>query len=141
MTKKDGLNMLRTVLLSMNREIAIDELILYVTGNKKHMSEYANESILTQIGDDIKRNCPFVIKCFIKPEIYVAWHSCVGVGSSKYFASRSSLVDFEENSQEDYRVFCAGDSACNNVYIFRHESGIQKFFEKVLNLKNPENSN
>lgn len=140
MTIKDGLNALRTVLLSLNREIAIDELILYVTGNKKHMSEYANDSIVTQLENDENRNRSFVVKCFIKPEIYVAWHSCVGDGNGKYFVSRSSLVDFEENPQEDYKVFCAGESADNNVYIFRHESGIQKFFKEVLNLKKPEKS-
>lgn len=138
MTIKDGLNALRTVLRSINPTAEIDELVLYKFGSKEHMSEYAQEPIVAELKTDEQKSIPeipLVVKCFIKPEIYAAWHSCADRGNGKFSVSKSSMVDFEENPNEDYKVIHAGENASDDVYIFRNERGIQKFFDAALLVK------
>lgn len=139
MSMKAGKNALRTCLAKLDSSDKIDTLLCYKYGNKKHMTEFQNEdavAVLTQKeSKQIHNGVPFVVKCFIHPEIYVGWHSAVGIGSGKYCIETSRLREFEADTKCDYKRIVTGDKEVDRVYLFRRESGIEKFFENAVGLK------
>lgn len=143
MDRKGGLDKLRTCLFEIDETVKIEDLLLCKYGTKKHISEYSVDSIATDLtSEEIKRahNLPVVVKCFIHPEIYAAWHSGVGIGKGKYFVSKSELEEFESHSEIDYKESVIGNSDLDKVYIFRNNSGIKKFFTNVCKIKEQDKS-
>lgn len=143
MDKKGGLDKLRTCLFEMDETVRIEDLLLYKYGTKKHTSEYSSASIAADFSsEEIKyeHNLPVVVKCFIHPEIYAAWHSSVGIGRGKYYVSKSDLEEFERHSEIDYKESVIGNSDLDKVYIFRNNSGIKKFFTNVCKIKEQDKS-
>lgn len=141
MDRKSGLDRLRTCLFEMDETVKIENLVLYKCGTKKHITEYALASIETSLyQEDYKcvHDLPVVVKCFVYPEIYVAWHTSVGIGNGKYFVSKSDLEKFENHPENDYKEIVTGDDNLNKVYFFRNASGIKKFFTNALKIEGLE---
>lgn len=139
MSTKAGKNALMTCLAKLGSSANIDALLCYKYGNKKHMTEFQNEdavAVLTQKeSKQIHNGVPFVVKCFIHPEIYAGWHSVVGIGSGKYCIENIRLAEFEADTDCDYKEIVTGNNKVDRVYLFRRESGIEKFFENAVGLK------
>lgn len=139
MSTKAGKNALRTCLAKLDSSVNIDALLCYKFGNKKCMAEFQNNdagAILTpKESQQVRNGVPFVVKCFIHPEIYAGWYSDVGIGSGKYPIETSRLREFEADTGRDYKEIVTGDKEVDRVYLFRRESGIEKFFENAVGLK------
>ena len=139
MSTKGGKNTLRTCLSKLDSSAEIETLLCYKYGNKKHMTEFQNEDVVTVLTQKEKKQIcngvPFVVKCFIHPEIYAGWHSAVGIGSGKYCIETSRLAEFEADTNCDYKEIVTGNKEVDRVYLFRRESGIEKFLENVVGLK------
>lgn len=139
MAASAGKDFLRTCLAKFGKSAEIDNLLCYKYGNKNSIDAYQNgnaDAILTE--HDIKRiqgGLPVVVKCFVKSHIYAGWHSGVVIGNGKCKIATSVLKDFETDTEQDYKVIATGSKDEEKVYLFRKESGIEKFFEEVLGLK------
>lgn len=144
MSMKAGENALRTCLAKLDSSAKIDTLLCYKVGNKKCTADYQNNNavaVLTQKDSkQIRSGVPFVVKCFIHPEIYAGWHSAVGIGSGKYCIETSRLAEFEADTNCDYKAIVTGNKEVDKIYLFRRESGIKKFFENVVGLKKQEDA-
>ena len=57
------------------------------------------------------------------------------MGSGKYCIEASRLREFEADTECDYKKIVTGNKEVDRVYLFRRESGIEKFFENVVGLK------
>lgn len=139
MTGREGENLLQTCLNQIGASRQISEILYFKTGNRKKSSDYNRGKIVTMLKPDevkaIRDNIPFVVKCFYHMEIYVAWHSAVGIGSSKYCVYRSSLENFENNQTSTYFVMNTGMQDVDRVYFFRGRAGINRFFTDVVGIK------
>lgn len=139
MSRKKGKDMLRTNLLSMDKSLDIDELLCYKCGNKDRIDNYQNGFAEAKLNKaEIKRIqnvVPVVVKYFCKSEIYAGWHSSVGLGSGKYRVDTAPLKSFESDVECDYRVIVTGHNDDSRIYLFRNNSGIIKFFEDALRIK------
>ena len=115
MSMKAGENALRTCLAKLDSSAKIDTLLCYKVGNKKCTADYQNNNavaVLTQKDSkQIRSGVPFVVKCFIHPEIYAGWHSAVGIGSGKYCIETSRLAEFEADTNCDYKAIVTGNKA------------------------------
>lgn len=142
MSTKAGKNALRTCLTKLGGLANIDAILCYKYGNKKHMTEFQNEDAVAVLtpkeSQQIRNGVPFVVKCFIHPEIYAGWYSDVGIGSGKYCIETSRLREFEADTECDYKEIVTGNKEMDRVYLFRRESGIKKFFVNVVGLKEQE---
>lgn len=136
MTTKEGKNLLRRCLAKIDSSLNIDTLLRYKCGTRKHAEDYQRDDIisnLTQADTDIlKTGVPFLVTCYIHMEIYVAWHNSVGFGNGKYVVYKRDLMAFESDTECDYKEIIIGKATDTTVYIFRNESGINKFFQKAL---------
>lgn len=144
MSMKAGKNALRTCLAKRDSSAKIDTLLCYKVGNKKYTADYQNNDAGAKLtpkeSQQVRNGVPFVVKCFIHPEIYAGWHSDVGIGSGKYSIETSRLREFEADTERDYKEIVTGNKEVDRVYLFRRESGIEKFFENVVGLKEQENT-
>lgn len=142
MTAREGENLLQTCLNQIDASRKISEILYCKTGNRKKASDYNRGEIITTLRPEeietIKGKVPFVIKCFYHMEIYVAWHSAVGIGSSKYCVYRSSLENFENDQASTYFAMDAVTRDIDRVYFFRGQTGINRFFTDVVGIKKKE---
>ena len=144
MSMKAGKNALRTCLAKLDSSAKIDTLLCYKVGNKKCTADYQNNDAGARLtlkeSQQVRNGVPFVVKCFIHPEIYAGWHSDVGIGSGKYPIETSRLREFEADTERDYKEIVTGNKEVDRVYLFRRESGIEKFFENVVGIKKQEDT-
>lgn len=142
MTAHEGENLLQTCLNQIDASRKISEIMYYKTGNRKKASDYNRGEILTTLRPEeietIKGKVPFIVKCFYHMEIYVAWHSDIGIGSSKYCVYRSSLEKFEENQESTFYAMSTGARDIDRVYFFRGRMGINSFFTDVVEITKKE---
>lgn len=142
MATNTGKSILRTCLSKFGKSNEIDNLICYKYGTKEHIADYQNgnaDAVLTERDTKrIKSGVSAVVKYFIKSNIYAGWHSSVGIGSGRYQIDTTILEKFEKDSEQDYKVIVTGSKDNDRIYLFRKESGIEKFFENVLGLKKQE---
>lgn len=139
MSTKAGRNALRTCLLKMDGSRNIDDVLCYKYGNKEHMADFQGKdagAILNSAElERIHNGVPSVVKCFIHPEIYAGWHSSVGMGSGKYHVEAKELAEFEADTNCDFKEIVTGENAKDRVYLFRKDSGIERFFVDALRIK------
>lgn len=142
MTGYEGENLLLTCLRKMDASCELSDILHYKTGNKKSASNYNGGTIPTKLKEDeikmIDGNIPFVVKCFYHMEIYVAWHSEVGIGNGKYCVYQSSLKDFEDKQELSYNVMNTGTRDIDRVYFFRGQTGIKRFFTDAVGIQKKE---
>lgn len=142
MTKDGGEDLLRTCLAKMDSSIELSKLLCYKTGNRKQAEAYNGENIDTELSSkdmvNIKAGVLAVVKCFYHIEVYVAWHASIGIGSGKYRVHKSDLIKFENDIKCNYWEVLTGTRDVDKVYFFRNESGIEKFFKDVLEIKKQE---
>lgn len=81
----------------------------------------------------------FVVMCFYHIEIYVAWHSDVGIGSSKYCVYRSSLEEFKENQESTFFEMSTGHGILTGFTFSGGEWELTGFLRmpRELKRKNP----
>lgn len=136
MTTNGGKNFLRTCLENIDPSLDIDKIFCYKYANRKHAADYQKDEFVSSLTDvnmeAIKSGVPYVITCFIHLEIFVVWHQSIGRGNGKYPVSKHDLVAFENNPTCDYLERIIGKTEDAKVYIFRNESGFNKFYQNVV---------
>lgn len=138
MTKDGGEDLLRTCLAKLDSSIELSKLLCYKTGNRKQAEAYNGENIDTVLylkdKASIEAGVLAVVKCFYHIEVYVAWHTSIGIGSGKYRVHKSDLIKFENDKKCSYWEVLTGTKDVDKVYFFRNESGIEKFFKDALGI-------
>lgn len=136
MTTNGGKNFLRTCLANIDISLNIDKIFCYKYATRKHAVDYQTDEYVAILTDaqinTIKSGVPYVITCFTHLEIFVVWHQSIGSGNGKYPVSKHDLVAFENNSTCDYLERIIGKTEDAKVYIFRNESGFNKFYQNVV---------
>lgn len=131
-----GENFLRTCLANIAPSLNIDKIFCYKYANRKHAKDYQGAEYISKLTEKdkkaIRSGASYVITCFGHLEFFVAWHQSSGFGSGKYKVSKSDLIAFENNAVCDYQEHLIGKTEDARVYIFRNESGFNKFFRDVV---------
>ena len=134
MNSNGGKNFLRTCLNKIDSSMDIDRIFCYKYAN--HAAEYQHDeytaSLTTAQMKDITDGVPYVVACFTHLEFFVAWHQSVGRGNGKYSISKHDLIAFENDLASDYVEHIIGIAGDAKVYIFRNESGFNKFYKDVV---------
>lgn len=142
MSKSRGKDLLRTCLMKFDKTARLESYVCCKRGTKNCMNDYQNDNADAVLTENdfkcIQAGATVVVKCFVKSEMYAGWHASAGIGNGKYQVDISILKDFEANTEQDYKVITTGSKDDEKVYLFRKESGAEKFFENVLGLKRPE---
>ncbi len=135
-----GRDKMRTCLAKMDDSINIDDLILYKYGNKK-TEAYKGTTVEAKLNDaeyEKIDNVAAVVKYFLESGIFVAWRSGAGKANGKYSVRISDLTAFEASEcsdKNDYKEIITGNKDHDRVWLFRNDSGIEKFFSEVLGIK------
>ena len=131
-----GKNYLRTCLAKIEPSRDVDQIFCYKYANREHAEDYQRDECVSKLTkkdkEMIRSGASYVITCFGHMEFFVAWHQSSGAGSGKYKVSKSDLIDFENNAACDYQEHLTGKTEDARVYIFRNESGFNKFFHDVV---------
>ena len=131
-----GKNFLRTCLAKIDPSRDVDQIFCYKYANRKHAEDYHGEEYVSKLTKEdrkmIKSGASYVITCFGHLELFVAWHQSSGFGSGKYKVSKSDLIAFENDNECDYQGYRIGKTEDARAYIFRNESGFNKFFHDVV---------
>lgn len=142
MSTKAGRNALRTCLQKIDGSLNIDDVLCYKYGSKEHMADFQGKDAGAKLNlaelERVHNGVPSVVKCFIHPEIYAGWHSAVGIGSGKCHVEAKELAEFEADTNTDFKEIVTGQNAEDRVYLFRKDSGIEKFFVDALGIKKKE---
>jgi len=130
-----GENFLRTCLANIDQSLDADKIFCHKYANRKHAADYQKDEYVSKLTEEdtkvIKSGASYVITCFGHLEFFVAWHQSSGIGSGKYRVSKSDLIAFEKDTACDYQEHRIGEAEDARVYIFRNESGFNRFFRDV----------
>lgn len=130
-----GKNFLLTCLAKNDPSLDVDQIFCYKYANREHAEDYQRDECVSKLTkkdkEMIRSGASYVITCFGHMEFFVAWHQSSGIGSGKYRVSKSDLIAFE-NDTGDYQKHLIGKTEDAMVYIFRNESGFNKFFHNVV---------
>jgi hypothetical protein len=132
-----GENFLQTCLAKIDPSRDVDKnFFRYKYANRKHAADYHGEEYVSKLTEEdkemIRSGASYVITCFCHLEFFVAWHQSSGFGSGKYKVSKSDLSAFENDTECDYQKHLIGKTEDAMVYIFRNESGFNKFFNDAV---------
>lgn len=136
MNTTGGKNFLRNCLNNINPELDVDKIFCYKYANRKHAVDYQKDEYVAILNatnrDALKSGVPYIITCFTHLEFFAAWHQNYGKVDGKYSMSKHDLVSFENDPTCDYTERIIGKAENAKVYIFRNESGFNKFYQNVV---------
>ena len=129
-------NFLRTCIKNLDQALDVDNIFYYKYANRKHAEDYQTDEYSAILSDKdrklLKTGVPYIIVCFTHLEFFAVWHQAFGKRNGKCTVSKYDLINFESNTDCDYLELIIGETENDKVYLFRNESGFNKFYQNVV---------
>ena len=123
----------KLVLQDAMDELKIDEKleysIKYVTGKRDDAKHYSNDTIIHSLDPTkLESGIRFIVKCYYKIGVFVAWTKEFGDGTKEYITYKKDLVEMQESVNGDYMEINADGKG--KVCYFKGRSGAMEFFKR-----------